>query len=368
MPVRLRFLLRRIRPWLFALTAASAVVIASNAVAFTDADQDGVDDFVEAKAERTIDYHGTPAVQPDKMWLSSVSTASPVQDWFRVSYQAGQFTVVYLRESPNGLVTSSFDLELDGLVEWRDLDDDGAYDPSSEYLRTISLGSTAFGDSSVSHWTVMSADGGEIHSMRIRSADNEVTLELMIAQRFLRLSADRVLTPMEMKLNLTIDHAVPSADVGVALALDIDTDYPAVYESRSWGATHNFSSDESWISVTRGFGEDAATVFMSWANNATVDGATRRVSRWGPSPDSGSGSYDFYLVYPAGTDANASRIVVEHDPTLGVVSAAFGSVLQPPIEPRDFQGDPILYAGSVAAIAAFVATTMILAKRRRGRV
>ncbi|MGQ0797560.1 MAG: hypothetical protein ACT4OI_06850 [Methanobacteriota archaeon] len=342
--------------------------MASSAAAFTDADQDGVDDLVEAKAERTIDYHGTPTVQPITMRLSSASVASPLQDWFRVGYEAGEFTVVYLRESPNGLVTSSFDLQLKNLVEWRDLDGDGAYEPgSNESVRVLPLGDTAFGGSSVSHWTNGSADGGEIHSMRIRSSDNEVTLELMIAQRFLRLAPDRVLTPMEMKLNVTIDHPIPSADLGIALALDIDTDYPAVYESRSWGATHNFASDESWINVTRGSGEGASTVFMSWANNATVDGATRRVARWGPTTDSGSGSYDFFLAYPAGTDANASRIIVEHDPTLGVVSAAYGSVLQPFVEPRDLQGDPVLYAGSAAAIAALVATTMVLAKRRRGR-
>jgi hypothetical protein len=352
---------RRVGRWFLALSAASALVVASTVAQADDGDGDTIDEEIEDQAERAVGFHGAPAVDPLKMWVVSQSIDAPVRDWFKVSFDSGEFSVVYTQEAP--FLATSFDLELEELIEWDDRDNDGRYDPATESLSKKSLGSSAFGGALVTHNERWSAASGAMHTIRVASVDNEIELELLITQRFYLLPGGRILTPMEMKLNLTVNHVLTTPGAGVAFRLQMDTDHVALYEPWSWDAVHGFSQDESWVNVTGGSSAKPATVFFSWSNNATVDGATKRVHAWGPDGTVTSGSYDVYLAYPAGLDP--SRITVRHDSTLGVVSAAFESVLLPPPPFRPFAGDPVLYGSSVATIAAIVAATMILAKRRR---
>src|SRR3989304_4514569 len=120
------------------------------------------------------------------------------------------------------------------------------------------------------------------------------------------------------------------------------------FEHDSWDARRGFSSDESWINITSG--ARPSTMFFSWANNATADGVEGplvvRSTHWSELPEEG---YELLLAFPEGLDADLVRIV--HDPTLGVVSAAYeGILLLPP--PPDLQGDALLYGVSLVAMAA----------------
>lgn len=351
---------RRFRSWFFAVTAASALVIAAGPAAATDVDQDRIDDALELVAERNVVYRGTPNIAPVSMRVSSQSVGSPTQDWFRVQYEAGEFGVEYVRESSMGLVTSFFTLELRNLVEWSDENADGILQ-DSEILSTRTLGSSAFGGKPIEHWGNASEDGGVVHTIQITSAANDVILVLTIAKRFYRISAKHTLTPMEMKIDVTIDHVLAYPGARLGLGVRLETDFDVAYESRSWADANGFSQDESAVNVTAGRDPDLAAVFFSWANNATVDGVSGRVTVMGPAQDFESSAYDMVLAYPPGTNPN--RVLVHHDPSLGVVSAAYGSILNPP--PPPLVPNALLYAASLAGVGAIVAGTMFFANRRR---
>lgn len=352
----------RVRRWFFAFTAASALVLAAGHAAAGDEDGDRIDDAFELATQRIVEYdpgRGIPASGP-AMQLRSYSVGAPTNDRFTVQYRPGEFEVEYVRGSGERLVAISYRMEFHAVVEWRDSNFDGSIS-RDEVLEWTDLGSDAFGSIPIVHEQNVNADGGVVHSVWIRSNQNEILLTLTIAERFYRVSADRILTPMEIQLDTAINRPLVNFGARLGLELWVDTDDTVVFEEDSWSTRNGFSHGESALNVSAGDEGREASMFFAWADHATVDNRSKYVSHEGPELQVESDEHALLLGYPLGDPSWSAS--VKHTSSLGVVSAAYESQLHPPPPPLD--PDPILFGVSLGAVAGVVALTMGLARRRR---
>lgn len=334
----------------FGLLLASTLAVAGG----VDSDGDGVPDSTELATQRSV----AVAVAGDEMNISSRLVSAPLEDQFQVSFKAGTFEVVYDR--PGGSA-SRYELEVRNLVEWVDANGNGQID-SGEVANVTSLGSSAFADVRILHNETTEADGGRVFNFVIPSQTGEVTLTLAVAQRFMRYSPSRILTPMEVKMDIVVNHLIVHPGASMRIEMRMNTLDRFEYDPVSWDDENGFATDEGAVNVTAGPFEQSATVFFSWARTATANGRPIpvNVSTRANQP----GSYELNLTYPLGSVPSVSSVRIVHDPTLGVESSVYQEILQKPVPPR---GDLTLYAVSLAGMAAVVAASIVFAKRRRKR-
>lgn len=365
----------RLLPWVLAFSAAFVLVVASTATRADGADRDGdgVPDNIEFATQRNVvfapDFNNG---QPHSFSISSRSVGASPDDLFRVSYEAGQFNLEYVRNFANGVVTDEYSLEFRGIIEWVDQNGDGQLQ-TDEIVGYTPLSELAFENSTVIQTNYTNADGGRVDTFTIRSNDASIALVLTIAQRFMRLSEDRVLTPMEVALDLSIDHtfANPAEFQGARLGLDLRLSTEGTMSSTadSWDSKNGFSKDESGVEVTAVLNSDKSSAFFSWSDEANVDGIPGDVKVTAvevTEPGSPENEYDLYIAYPAGP--NPARVSIVHDPTLGVVSRAYEDVVNAiNSQKQPIQSDLTLYGVSLAAMAALVVGTVVLARRWRRR-
>src|SRR6266581_488108 len=335
-----------------ALLIGSTLVVLTLRPAVVDSDGDGIPDSVEAATQRTV----VAATAGDTFTIRSRLASAPYQDQFEVSYQAGTFFVTYERARGSD---SSYQLELRNLVEWVDRNRNNRIDPGETVGVGTTLGTSAFANAPVTKAQVESADGGHVTELSVRSTTVNMTLNVTVAERFIRLSNNRVLTPMEVKLDLTVNRVTVSPGASLGLDVRINTTKRLEYGNRSWDDVNEFAQGEAGINVTGGPAASPATVFFSWSKSAVADGLEIPVS-YSNFSTGDLNSYEVYLAYPL-TGAR-SPVTLVHDPVLGVDSAAYeGVVTRPP----ELQGDLVLYAGSLAAAVILVALTLVVADRRR---
>lgn len=346
------------------LTAVSAqAAVVSNASHLVPADD------IAAQARRSVVWVGTPAVSPHAFRINSVSLNAPSPDAFQITYADGTFTLDYERVE-GGSVTSHYALTLAGLVEWDSSMGSGPLDEGARVAYTP-LGATGFGAAPIVHTQAVTANGVEVDSFLVVSNSGEVKVNLTIAQGFVQLPSGETLTPMEAKLTFEIDHIMSRAGTSLSLQLSIDTSLGAPQrvslDNQSWDDENHFSSDERALNVTNDSGPEPSYAFFAWSNSATVNGRAGEVIVAGPEVNETTGGRDLYLTYPSGPSLpNPLEIQIVHDPTIGVVSAAYASILGGgTTSALPFQGDAIIYAISFVAVAALIAGTAVVANRRR---
>jgi len=335
----------------FAASAAFTLILASAvAAAETDSDGDGVPDVIEQATQRVV----AASSSGDEFNLSSRLVSQGLEDEFDIAYKAGSFHVSYDQE---GGGSSEYDLEFRNLVEWFDTNQNGRID-DGDNVSLIPLGAAAFAGIPVVRSESSNADGGRIFNFVLRSRMNEVTLNLTIAQRFMRLSSTRVLTPMEAKMDITVNHVFTQVGDSLGVEMRLGTEEQVQYGDRSWDDLHGFAVGDGAMNVTAGPPDKPATTFFSWSTSALQDG--RRIPVGLTNTQLDPNDYDLYLAYPL--DAPQTRVTIDHDPTLGVESAVYDHIISTPPE---LQADLVLYAGSLASVALLVGLTIVVANRRR---
>src|SRR3989442_13326630 len=105
------------------------------------------------------------------------------------------------------------------IVAWVDRNGTNRIDPDETVGVGKTLGRTAFANAPVTKTQLEIADGGLVTELSIRSTTVNMTLNVTVAERFIRLSNHRVLTPMEVKLDLTVDRVTVTP--GASLGLDV---------------------------------------------------------------------------------------------------------------------------------------------------
>ncbi len=317
-----------------------------------------------AGLRRNVVWYGVPEAAPRALHIESTSVGAPVQDEFQITYATGNFTLVYQRTA-GGPITTQFTMTIEGLAEWNDTGGDGNFGEGSVVAYTP-LGPGAFGRYPIQHSSLVMPDNTTEDSFVIQSNKGDVSLNLTIADGFYRLPSDQNLTPMEAKLTVEINHTMALPNTRLSLQITISTDQKVVLENQSWDDLNDFSTDDRALNVTNQAGPNPSSAFFAWSNTAAVNGLRGDVVAAGPFANSTfPGSYDLYLTYPQQAPGTL-QVRIDHDPTLGVVSAAYLSSLHPtPGSPIPFQGDAVLYAASLATIGVLVAGTALLVRRRR---
>lgn len=343
----------RTRAIAFASSAAFALVFASTmAVADgVDSDQDGVTDGLEDSTERTV----AASSSGDEFYVSSRLASGGIQDEFELSYQAGTFEVRY---GQTGGTSVSFELEIANLVEWADGNGNGRID-DGEPLGWTSLGSSAFGDVPVQRSDRSDTDGGRVIEFSIPGRTGNVSLNVTIAQRFMRFG-DAVLTPMEARMEIRMNPRLSYPGTSVGLEFYLHTDERVYLENQSWDEENGFAPSERALYVTSRESERPSSAFLSWTNTAAAAGGPIPVALTNSSLE--SEIQDLYFAYPFGTPQAVSSVV--HRMALGVRSVVYDerAGLTPEI-----QGDPQLFFASLAAVGALVGLTIVAANRRRRR-
>jgi hypothetical protein len=315
-----------------------------------------------AQAQRAVVWRLLPAADPTWLFINSASTDAPSADAFQITYANGSFALEYER-SAGGPVTSRFTVTVAGLVEWLPGEDDQFSNGST--IAYTPLGSTAFGAVPIQHSETTTSDGTTVHSFVIESNSHEVSLNLTISQGFVTEHSRSTLTPMEAELTFRVNHIMNENATHLALHLSLNTDQLVSFDSHSWDDEHQFSQNESAVNVTNVPGTSPSYAYFAWSNEASVNGRTSQVAATGPQPNVTAGAYDLYLSYPRVVSfPNPDQVEVVHDPTLGVVSAAYASLLAG-IPGRGIQADLPLYIVSMAGVAAIVAGTALVTNRRR---
>ncbi len=339
------------------LASVSAVSTASHAASVIPAAS-----TVPTDVRRNVTWYGVPFVAPRNLHIESQSVGAVTPDEYQISYADGNFTLVYQRVA-GGPIANQYTLSVRGLLEWNDTMSDGHVEDGSAVAYT-ELGPGAFGKNSIVHTAATAAGGVEVDSFLILSNKQDLAINLTIANGFVVLPSGQTLTPMEAKLSLEINHTMTTPGTRLALHLGLSTSQQARLENQSWDDLNEFSSDDSAVNITNHEGGGASSTFFAWSNTSTVNGEVGRVAPSGLLPNETTGDYDLYLSYPQPSTGDLHLQIV-HDPTIGVVSGAYLAGLQPPHEsPLPFRSDAVVYAVSLVAIAALVAGTALLVRRR----
>ncbi len=312
------------------------------------------------QVRRNVVWYGVPQAAPHSIHIDSSSTNASAPDDFQITYQGGNFTLVYQRSS-QGPVTNQYTLALAGLYEWNDSSGDGNFQEGTVVAFTP-LGPGAFGRYPIVHTESTTGDGIHVNSFAIESNRGDVALNLTIADGFVAVRSGEWLTPMEAKLTFAINHTMSALNTQFSLQLGITTDQNLTLWNQSWDDLNEFSTDDHAVNMTNRDLSTPSSAFFAWSNTATVNGVEERVI---PSElnETAPGNYNLLLTYPRPSTTSA-QIRIVHDPTIGVVSAAYqAGPTQPPVLP--FQGEPLVYGISLVAIAAFVVGTALLVDRRR---
>ncbi len=312
-------------------------------------------------ARRNVTWYGIPITTPRSLHIESQSIGAVTPDEFQITYADGNLTLVYQRVA-GGPITSQFTLSVRGLLEWNESQGEGQ--PQDGAVAYTELGAGAFGRFPIEHTGWAAPNNVQVDSFLIVSNKGDVALNLTIADGFVSRPSGQTLTPMEAKLSLEINHTMTTPGTRLALHIGLSTTQKIVLANQSWDDVNDFSSDDRVVNVTNQGDVASSSAYFAWSNNATVNGELGRVDTSGPTQNGTPGEYDLYLSYPKPSSGSLQLHVV-HDPTIGVVSAAYLNSLQPsPESPLPFRSDAFVYAVSLAAIAAVVAATALLVRRR----
>jgi hypothetical protein len=299
--------------------------------------------------------------------INSVSVGAPHPDEFQIAYANGSFSLDY-ESLAGGPVTASYGITLKSLLEWNDLNSNGRIDDGTA-VNVTPLGSVAFGARPISHTQWTTANGTVVHSFVIASNNIvlgntvEMSVTLTISEGLVTLSSNQVLTPMEAKLTIQFVQNLALPTDRVALKLGVNTGNRLELENESWDETNQFHSDERALNVTNVSGVTSSSAFFSWSNEASVNGQFAAVTSYLVA-NLTQGGQDLYLAYPNPPPASlGSRVIIKHDPSMGVVSSAYESVTQIPSTPT-LAGDLLLYLATAAAVAGLVVATAYRMRRR----
>ncbi len=324
----------------FALVATAALLLSAGvAAASGDSDGDGIQDDVETATARSVVVHDSPG----GFVIRSRSQGAAVDDAYQVGYSGGKFTVAYFPDAA-GSESVSYDLEFRRILEvyWEDGEwkEAGRFDIPSDYA-----------DVTESEVPTKDGETAIVYSMTNASGIFKVTLGC--THRFARLSGDRLLSPMEVKVDIEIRGwtYTPGLDSRLALKVEINSTSIPTMDETSADERAGWATDESAVTVASG----SNSLFFSWDTAATVDGVSTPIEAT-PLEPSNSG-YEMMFVYGRGA-------VIVHDPKVGAVSNAFWSIWgQPWTTPPAF--DTTFYIVGIGAAAGVVGATVLLRRRRR---
>lgn len=230
------------------------------------------------------------------------------------------------------------------LREFRDADGDGAFDQGEEIVQTVELADASWRDLAVNETTVDGAGGQKLTAVADLPGGGRFGLDFIVLGDFATVGAVDLM-PTDVKFDIRILD-FPFAEDGTLVALLLEEKHEAEHEVE-------VDEDAGALVVDAG----GVEALLTWASNATVDGADSPVGvtvleseSETESDKEGSESEEKRLLafaYARGGD-------IAHDPVMGVRSSS--------LEAAGTPGFGVAFAVAAVAAVAFMAAA---ARRRR---
>jgi hypothetical protein len=261
----------------------------------------------EEKREVKVDVSQSKAV------IESESQADNKEDELKIEFDNGShnFNFEYESEDEDSELEAKVKVELLDLIEWRDTNGNGSYDPTvpAETVQKIGLGDLV--SQSVLSTPISVADVQGVEVVGVSSAPAKytnltMTLKLRMFGEFLNY-AGAVLEPTSMKFDIEI-REFPFQRDDTSLAL-----YARVLMEAEDEAKKVVEKQEGVVGARTG----KYVSFFSWGTTVTVDGQSKAVGKTLIKHDQQSAIgekelvRELYLLYPRGDN-------IVHDPKVGV--------------------------------------------------
>lgn len=323
----------------FALLAAAALLVSPIlAAASGDSDGDGIPDDLEASTARNVLVHESTT----GFSIRSRSIGAVPEDAFAIVFSEGKFTVEYFPVS-SAPATVSYRLEFRRILE--------LYLDNGEW-KEENRSDLSWDSSRVRASEVRTTDGENEVLYSVTSASGIVTITVGSTSRFARVGGDRLLSPMEVTVDVQITgYNYSRADSRLALQVEVNSTGVPRVDDTSEDETAGWATNEASVKVSSG--QDS--LFFAWDRKATVDGASSPID---VTPlERSSGGLEMSFVYGRGN-------VIVHDPKIGAVSNAFWSIWSHPRTTTPAFDAP-LYVLGIAVAAGLIGVTVFLRRRRR---
>lgn len=248
-------------------------------------------------------------ISSSKAVIESKREGQDSKDKLKIEFDNGShnFNLEYETEDTSNASASKIKAELFDLIEWRDANGNGKFDPdsSAELIQKIGLGdlhSTSLKSEPIQVKDVSGTKITGASSERSKYPNLELTLTVHMFGEFLQHEGVS-LEPTSMKFDISI-KGFPFMRNDTTLALFSKVTMKADEKLETSGSTIT-GSNEKYSS------------FFSWGGNLTVDGAEKTPEvlsmKEKVEGKTGTAEYEseFYLLYPRGSD-------IVHDPVIGI--------------------------------------------------
>lgn len=253
-------------------------------------------------------------VSQSKAVIESENKAAATKDELKIEFDNGShnFNFEYESDGSTGELESKIKVELFDLIEWRDTNGNGRYDPniSGEMVQKIGLGDLVSQSLTTAPVALEGISGVSVVGVSAAPAKYpslQMTLKLHMFGEFLKLSGTS-LEPTAMKFDVGI-NGFPFQRDDTALALYAKVTMVAEEETEVNG--------EGQEAIGAHVGKYVS--FFSWGTTVTVDGQPKPVGqtiqKHEQKAERGESELvsEIYLQYPRGA-------AILHDPKLGVKS------------------------------------------------
>jgi hypothetical protein len=239
-------------------------------------------------------------------------------DAFEISFTSDPEPSLKLDYMPSGNesdIQLSFEIILNKIVEFIDVNNNSKYDQSDEISSTYKFNLINFTDLIYYNESILS--GEYIIRAGTHTMDNIFSIDMLISDNFTP-CFKQIISPSEMKIDFVIqNYPYVNNNTHLALLMEIVTDHDLNIEEESFDEKKGFASNETAVNISsmNYYG------FFSWLNMANIDGVNQSIhASIFKEENFGSSGLDVVkylsISYPRGDQ-------IIHDPKIGVVSQSF---------------------------------------------
>ena len=266
---------------------------------------------VSASAKEAEEREVKADLSQSKAVFESERKAADQKDALKIEFDNGShyFNLEYDGEDAGTELEAAIKAELFDLIEWRDVDGNGKYDPkvAAETVQKIGLGDLVSQSLTTERIHVEGVEGVKVVGVTAAPAkypDLKMMLTLQMFGEFLKVEGVSI-EPTSMKFDIAID-GFPYQETDTSLAL---------YTKVTVDAKDEAKTEDEASTVAGRSGKYLS--FFNWAGPLTVDGKASTVGHTivkaeGTSQGKEPGlTAELYLLYPRGKS-------IVHDPILGI--------------------------------------------------
>ncbi|MHA2394253.1 MAG: hypothetical protein ACXAEX_20140 [Promethearchaeota archaeon] len=262
---------------IFILSIVLIGFISGFTTAYSDTDDDGIDDVFEALNKREIDIF----VEANEISIASIRKSDKKKDLImaNIVYDADgiRFHVGY-KSILEGEFELLFGISFQELIEFVDIDFDGIYNPEIDtniQNYSISDFSPIFYENSTC------SSGSLLHHFQIKTENKNFTADIYFAEEF-TLVENSLILPTQAKIDITIaNFTYQNSSSQLALYSNLDSETIFDGQQNTEDEENGYAENEEGVITTI----EKYVGFYTWSKNATVDNASKNIKAGEIMPD-----------------------------------------------------------------------------------